>query len=170
MERELLRGAPSLLFIGMPSAGKTTVGRRAAKWLGLPFIDFDEVIVRRCGMTVSELFISKGERYFRRLESDIAIELSHRGGMVISPGGGIVENTANMEFLRPRAVVCCLERDISLIDTRGRPLLQKPGAALELFLRRRPLYEKYADFKVENNGSLEECVSRVVRMYLEAVS
>ncbi|MEA4920006.1 MAG: shikimate kinase [Clostridiaceae bacterium] len=168
MEGELLRGAPSLLFIGMPSVGKTTVGGLAAERLGLPFIDFDEVIVRRCGMTVSQIFELKGERYFRRLESDIAIELSSRGGLVLSPGGGIVESNANMEFLRARAVVCCLERDISLIDTRGRPLLKKPGAALELFRRRKPLYERYADFKIENNGSLEECVSKVVRMYLEA--
>lgn len=170
MEGELLSGVPSLLFIGMPSSGKTTVGGLAAERLGLPFIDFDEVIVRRSGMPVSEIFASRGERYFRRLESDIAIELSHRGGLVISPGGGIVESAVNMEFLRLRAVVCCLKRDIALIDTTGRPLLQKPGAVLELFHRRRPLYEKYADFTIENNGSLEDCVSKVVRIYLEAVS
>lgn len=169
MARLDLKKAPALLFIGMPSSGKTTVGGLTAGLLGLPFVDFDSVIENRCGMTVGEIFAQRGQPYFRRLERDIAIELSNLGGIVISPGGGIVESPVSMEFLRMRTVVCRLRRDTALIDTRGRPLLQKPGAVQELWHRREPLYQKYADFSIDNDNTPMDCARRVAAAYMEAL-
>jgi len=169
MEGLDLTSAPSLLFIGMPSAGKTTVGRLCAGLLGLPFVDFDEIIEARQGMSVRQIFAEKGERAFRALERQLADELSGLSGHVIAPGGGIVESGDNMALLCRNSVVCRLHRDISLIDPTGRPLLAQPGAAQRLLERREPLYRKYADFEVDNGGTPEECARAVIEKYMEAL-
>lgn len=165
MARKLLRPLPSLVFIGMPSAGKTTIGGLCAEMLGLPFVDFDTLIEKRTGKSPSEIFDTKGEKYFRQLEAELAIEFSHRGGLVISPGGGIVERAANMEHLRDGNIVIRLERDIALADRRDRPLLRKKGALEALLKRRGPLYAKYADLTLDNNGSPVECAERAAEVY-----
>ena len=116
MEGLDLTSAPSLLFIGMPSAGKTTVGRLCAGLLGLPFVDFDEVIEARQGISVRQIFAKKGEEAFRAMERQLAGELSGLSGHVIAPGGGIVESGENMALLCRNSVACRLRRDISLID------------------------------------------------------
>lgn len=167
MERQPLIGRPSLLFIGMPSSGKTTAGGLASRLLDMPFVDIDTEIERRCGMTVAEIFSRFGEEHFRRQELLMARELSGRGGTVISPGGGIVENPLCMELLSKNAIICRLRRDPALIDTTGRPLLSRPGAIEELLRRRGPLYDKYADFTVDNDSTPEECAHRAAAGYLE---
>ena len=97
----------------------------------------------------------------------MARELSGRGGMVISPGGGIVESRLCMELLSKNAVICRLRRNPALIDTTGRPLLSRPGAIEELLRRRGPLYDKYADFTVDNDSTPRECAQRAAAGYLE---
>lgn len=169
MAGRLLRENPSILFIGMPSAGKTTIGGLCAKMLGLTFVDFDSLIEQRLGMRVPEIFDGIGERYFRQLETELAVEFSHRGGLVISPGGGIVERAVNMEFLRKGNIVCRLNRDISLTVRGDRPLLRKAGALEAIFERRNPLYAKYADVTLDNNGLPEDCAKRAAEIYRDRV-
>lgn len=157
---------PCLVFIGMPSSGKTTVGGEAAELLGADFIDFDAEIERRSGMTPGEIFAQKGEEYFRKLETELAREISGLSGAVISPGGGIVLKHENMELLGKNGVICRLTRDLSLIETAGRPLLREAGAVERLARQREPLYRRYADFTVDNNGTVAECAKKAVDGYL----
>lgn len=157
----------NLLFIGMPSAGKTTVGALVADLLGLPFYDFDRVIEANTGRTVPEIFHEDGESAFRALEHETALALAEKRGVVLSPGGGIVENAGAMAALRAHAVTCRLLRDPALIDITGRPLLQRPGAVERLLARRGPLYDKYADFTVENNDAPGDCARRVIKRFEE---
>ncbi len=159
----------SLLFIGMPSVGKTTVGELTARLLGLPFYDFDRLIESRTGRSVSSIFHRDGEAAFRALESEVARELSGLRGAVLSPGGGIIENAENMALLKKSAVACRLRRDPALIDVTGRPLLQRPGAIEELLRRRGPLYDKYADFTIDNDATPEDCARRVAARYRELI-
>lgn len=160
-----MRKNPSIVFIGMPSAGKTTIGGLCAKMLELTFVDFDSLIEQRLGMGVPEIFDGMGERYFRQFETELAIEFSHRGGLVISPGGGIVERKINMEFLREGNMVCRLNRDISLAVRGDRPLLRKAGALEAIFERRNPIYAKYADVTLDNNGLPEDCAAMAAEIY-----
>ncbi len=129
--------------------GKTTIGREAARQMGRRFVDFDQEIERRAGMSVREIFRLKGEEHFRAMESELTKELSESSGMVLSPGGGWITQTSSVELLHsvgriiylrasPEAVAKRLKR----VETR--PLLagRDPVVALrELYAKRRALYE-----------------------------
>lgn len=82
------RGVPHAILIGLPGAGKSTVGRRVAKSLDREFLDFDDEIARREGKSVAEIFSESGERYFRTLEMELTRSLAARSGMILAPGGG----------------------------------------------------------------------------------
>jgi shikimate kinase len=129
--------------------GKTTIGREAARQMARRFVDFDQEIERRAGMSVREIFRLKGEEHFRAMESALTKELSESRGMVLSPGGGWITQTSSVELLHsvgriiylrasPEAVAKRLKR----VETR--PLLagRDPVVALrELYAKRRALYE-----------------------------
>jgi shikimate kinase len=147
------------VLVGLPGAGKTTVGRQAAARLGWPFVDLDEVIERREGRTVAELFAERGEAYFRERELAATGEL--RGAhvpSVVAPGGGWVTVPGAVALLRPPGRIIHLavspERALARLGRaarRTRPLLRRPDplAALEsLLAARRQAYEACADFVV----------------------
>lgn len=94
-----------LVLVGLPGAGKTTVGRDLAGRLGLPFIDFDEEITRREGAPITDIFASRGEPYFRALEAELTREVAGKPPMVVSPGGGWIVQPRLVEMLRPPALL-----------------------------------------------------------------
>lgn len=94
-----------IVLVGLPGAGKTTVGRAVAKALGRPFLDFDIEIGNREGMSVARLFAERGEPAFRALELELTRELAAAPPMVLSPGGGWVTNAGVIEMLRPPGIL-----------------------------------------------------------------
>jgi shikimate kinase len=90
-----------LVLVGLPGAGKSTIGRKLAQELGRPFLDFDAEIERRSGMTVARLFVEQGEPAFRAREVALTRELSAAPPMVLAPGGGWVTNPEVMSLVRP---------------------------------------------------------------------
>ena len=92
-----------LVLIGLPGAGKSTIGRAVANRLHRPFLDFDVEIERRTGLTIAQLFAQKGEPTFRQMEVELTYELAAAPPMVVAPGGGWVTNRGVMALLRPRA-------------------------------------------------------------------
>jgi shikimate kinase len=164
--------APHLILVGLPGVGKTTIGRRAAKALGRPFVDFDAEIERREGVPVREIFREWGEEYFRALEFALTRELSVTGGMVLSPGGGWITQPASVELLRSagriiylRASPEAVARRLRKVETR--PLLagRDPLVALrELYEKRRTLYEA-ADAVLETERlSRHQLIARLVEL------
>lgn len=129
---------PHLVLVGLPGAGKSTVGRLLAQRLGCPFVDFDEEIARRSGRTVAEIFTEHGEAAFRRLEADLTEELAAAPSMVMAPGGGWMAQAGNMERLagRARTVYLRVAPETALARLRGsttvRPLLAGPDASVVL--------------------------------------
>lgn len=140
-----------IVLIGFMAAGKSTVGRAVAARLGWRFIDLDEEIERRAGMTIAEMFRAHGERAFRAREADLTRELSSYDRVVLAPGGGWVTGENALTELSGRAWVVWLrigaEEAVRRARASGtvRPLLAGDdplGAAIRLLAAREPLYRQ----------------------------
>jgi shikimate kinase len=140
---------PHLILVGLPGAGKSVVGMRAAEMCGRTFLDFDAEIERREGMPVSGIFAELGEHYFRSRERALTEELREIGGMLLSPGGGWITVPDVVALLRPPARLVYLqvtpETALKRMGKRQdqRPLLHaNPLAELKrLYEARHLLYE-----------------------------
>lgn len=154
---EATTGPPHVVLVGLPGAGKSSIGRAVARRLRRPFLDFDIEIERREGMTVAELFAERGEPYFRSLEAVLTRELCGKAGMIVAPGGGWVTNPELVMMLRPPARLIYLRvhpetalRRLARSPNK-RPLLMRPDPLSELqrlLEARRPAYES-ADYYVD---------------------
>ena len=156
-----LRGQlTSIVLIGMPGCGKTTVGRTLAGKLGRTFVDLDEEIVRRAGTSIPEIFAREGEAGFRERESALVREFGERTGLVVSTGGGVVTRRENYIPLKQNGLLLHLRRDPAALPTDGRPLSQAT-APEELWRRRAPLYAAFADGEIDNNGTLAGTLEQI---------
>jgi|SRR5579883_1211671 shikimate kinase len=148
--------APNLFFIGPMGAGKTTIGRRVAAALGLPFFDLDHEIEARSGAAIPLIFELEGEAGFRRREAAVLAEFAARSGIVLATGGGAVLRAENRRHLRERGFVVYLETTVEqqlarLARDRTRPLLAAPDRherLRALAAEREPLYRALADLTV----------------------
>lgn len=164
---------PHLILVGLPGAGKSTVGRAVAERLSRTFLDFDVEIERREGKSVSQIFGEQGEGYFRKLERSLTEELQQRGGMVLSPGGGWVTQPDVVRLLRPPGKLVYLKvRPESALRRLGperasRPLLMRPDPVRELrqlLEARRQSYEA-ADFVVDTELlDLQRVIKKVAEL------
>jgi shikimate kinase len=156
----------------MPGSGKSTVGKTAAKRLGLPFVDSDSAIESRAGRSIASLFASDGEAAFRAMESDLLVELLDSSRGIVATGGGIVLSAANREVLLVRAQCVYLRASHALLwrrlqRDRRRPLLQvaDPKTRLRQMLdEREPLYVEAAHHVVATDHlPFHDIVAAVVR-------
>ena len=150
----------------MMGSGKTTVGQLLAGRLKRTLVDTDKLIEAREGMTVSEIFATQGEIYFRSVEAGVAQALSLRQDLVIACGGGLPLQEAAMAALKESGAVVWLDRDPGDIfdheDMTGRPLAQAGRAAfLEKAAQRREVYARWADVTVTDFTSPISTAARV---------
>lgn len=145
-----MRCFKNVALVGFMGTGKSTVGHTLASMLNLRFVDTDALIEQRAGKKIVEIFASEGEAQFREYEKQIVQELEAMEGCVISTGGGLVVNPANMESLKKHALVVCLWASPEAIFARvghqtHRPLLrgEKPLEKIkELLAQREPFYRQ----------------------------
>lgn len=170
------RDVRNLALIGFMGAGKSTVGRCVARQLGLNFVDTDDVIERRAGRKISEIFEERGEAAFRVLEREALASVLEREDQVIATGGGLVCQPGNLDLLKSRALVVCLWASADTIWERvrnqgHRPLLkvEDPRAEIARLLAARDPYYRQADVLV-NSGlrSLREVSAHVAHHYVMA--
>ena len=153
--------APNLFLVGPMGAGKTSVGRRLAAQLGLPFLDLDLAFEERTGVSIALTFEIEGEAGFRKRESALLAELVQRRGIVLSTGGGAVLDAGNRELLRSNGFVIWLDADVDtqlhrLHADRKRPLLSlgnRREQLTNLARVRNPLYAEIADLRVAASGA-----------------
>ena len=169
-EGEIRRGSAALRadilnlsLIGMPSSGKTTLGRALAEKLGRTFVDLDEEIVKAAGRSIPEIFQAEGEAGFRARESEQAARFGKESRLLISCGGGTVKDPKNIRALRQNGVILFIDRPLEALTVGGgRPLSSSPEALRAMETQRRPLYEKAADAIIPNDGTLDQAVSRAL--------
>lgn len=153
----------NISLVGMPSCGKTTLGRALAQKLGRTFVDLDEEIVRAAGCSIPEIFEARGEEGFRALEAAQAARFGKESRLLISCGGGAVKRAENVRALRQNGVILFIDRPLEALTVGGgRPLSSSPEALRAMEAQRRPLYEAAADAVVRNDGTVEQAVSRAL--------
>lgn len=160
--REIQRQTCSVMLIGMPGCGKTTVGRELARQLGRELVDTDALVEKQAGCTIPELFAREGEEAFRRLEHQVLTQVGKQSGLVVATGGGVVTRPENRDPMRQNSTVVFLRRGLERLPVEGRPVSQARGLE-ELYRVRLPLYEGAADLTVDNNGPVEDTVSEIRR-------
>jgi len=163
----------NIILVGLPGAGKTSVGRATARLLSRPFVDFDTEIEHREHASVGEIFDRKGEAYFRSLEADLTRELAGSNGTVIATGGGWVTNPDSVALLHNtgRMIYLRATPETALARISGgrvrRPLLEGSdpvGAIKALYEARRALYEA-ADLVLDTEVIEKSEVIQRVRTY-----
>ena len=158
---ELYRELSNVVLTGMPSSGKSSVGRLLAEKLGKNFIDLDDVIEERFGKKIPQIFSEEGEAGFREKETFCAKEIGKERGAVIACGGGTVLREENVRALKQNGCMVLLERDIRLLSTEGRPLSKDAETLKRMYEERLPFYRRCADFTFVNNQTPEDCAERI---------
>jgi shikimate kinase len=166
----------SIVLIGLMGAGKTTIGRRLAAQLGLPFYDADHEIEAAAGCTVSEIFERHGEPAFREGERKVISRLLEGPRHVLATGGGAFMNAQTRDLIRDKGLSVWLRADLDLLMERvsrrqNRPLLKTddPRATMERLMNERyPIYAE-ADVVVDSTGAphdhIVQDVIRAIKAY-----
>ena len=166
--KTVLRQKENIVLIGMPTAGKSTVGRIIAEKLGKSFFDSDELAAALEGKSIPGIFAEGGETAFRKIEHRAIALLSKQRGAVIATGGGAVLREENMAALRKNGRLYYLERPLEALSAdENHPLSQTAEQLAALFAARKPLYEKYCDTKITVTGGAEETAAAVLEDFLK---
>lgn len=112
-------GSRSIVLVGMMGAGKSSIGRKLAKSLGISFVDSDSQIQNECGMLISDYFAKYGEADFRRGESRIVAKLLERGPQVLATGGGAFCDAKTRALVARKGISIWLKADADTLMTRG---------------------------------------------------
>lgn len=153
----------NIVLIGMPGCGKTTIGRALSEALGRTLIDTDEMICRETGMDIPTIFAAEGEEGFRKREHSVLRQLGAKSNLLIATGGGCVTQESNYPVLHQNGTILWLTRPVSLLETAGRPLSLAKGTE-QLYKERKPMYAQFADHIIENTGSVQETVDRILEV------
>ena len=152
----LRRDILNIALIGMPSCGKTTLGKLLAKQLDRPFVDLDEEIVKTDSRSIPDIFAAEGEDAFRAKETAETRRFGMEKHQLISCGGGIVKRPENLRALHQNGVVLFIDRPVEQLTVGGgRPLSSSMEALHQMEAQRRPLYLAAADAVIPNTGTLD---------------
>ena len=161
----------NLILCGMMGAGKTTIGIKIAELTGRRWYDTDGLIVDKHGK-ISDIFEYYGEIYFRKLETEIVMELAQKDNLVISTGGGLVLKKENNALLQKKGKIVFLRATLNTLASRlkvdgERPLLQTSAENLRerlarLMKERTPIYERVADYIIDVDGKTPEEIAREI--------
>lgn len=165
--RRILNEKRNVFLIGMPSSGKSSVGKKLAELTGKEFADTDTMLTDRFGRTISDFISENGEKPFRDEESSVIGQAAEKRGYIIATGGGAVLREENVRAMKKNGIVVFLDRDPDLLTaTKDRPLSSTREALEKLYEERYPIYKKAADMTVPSDRSVGE-VAEDVRKELE---
>ena len=161
----LFKRKENIVLIGMPSSGKSTVGKILAEKLKREFFDSDLLVAETENMTIPDIFESKGEAYFRNAETEAIFTLSKNNSSVIATGGGAVLNKKNIELLKENGKVFFLDRPLEmLITTSDRPLSSNKSDLEKRYNERYDLYKASADIKIDASGTVEDVINQIMKV------
>ncbi len=169
--KSMLQSKTNIVLTGMPSSGKSTLGKHLASITGLEHIDTDKVITTRTGMSIPQIFEQYGEKHFRELETEVIKEFSLKTGLIISTGGGSILNPENILALRANGRIFFIDRPLSmLVSTKSRPLSSDADALKKRYEERYPIYRSTCDERLNGRLTVKEEASNVIRLLKEYVA
>lgn len=152
----------TIVFIGMPTCGKSTIARKLSEVLNKPYYDIDSIIEERTNMSIPDIFATYGEDYFRDLETQITLEIGSMSGVIISCGGGVIKRDCNKFALKLNGTIIFIDRPLDkLVADSYRPLSNDITKLSNLYNDRYPIYCNWADTILKNNGTIEECIHTI---------
>ena len=164
---KILKEKESIVLIGMPASGKTTVGRLLSEHLGRKFIDTDELIVSKAGISIPEIFEKYGEAHFRILEAEVIKEAAKTPSAVIATGGGAVLSPENVSALKGNGKLYFIDRPLdSLIPTEDRPTASDKEKIEARYKERYGIYTAAADVVITDVESAEAVMNAIRSYYL----
>lgn len=163
IEKVLSGQMKNIVLVGMPSSGKSTLAAALGEKLGRTVYEADALIEQEAGMDIPAIFAQYGEGHFRALETEILGRLGKLSGAVISTGGGCVTQEENYDLLHQNGTILWLQRGTEKLDKTGRPLSLKNDLN-EMYQKREPMYRRFADAAVDNNGSVEATLAQILEV------
>ena len=161
---KILKQKQNIVLIGMPSCGKSTIGRKLAKKLKKDFIDIDKEIEKEIGTSIQTYIETNGENAFRDLEEEVTKKVSKGNNQVISTGGGVIKRFQNIIRLKQNGIICFIDRPLELLKpTASRPLTNDFEKLKKTFEERYNIYMSSADIVVENKEEFVKCVDKIYR-------
>lgn len=165
---KIKRKKDNLVLIGMPASGKSTVGRIVASNLGRKFVDTDELITERIGMSIKDFFEINGEAEFRNIESEVIKGLAGETSLVIATGGGAVLKQENISALKHNGSIFFIDRPLDkLIPTEDRPLSNDRESIEKRYNERYSIYCSSCDVKICADCEAEAVSDKILENYLK---
>ena len=157
----------NIVLVGMPSCGKSAVGKNLAARMGRKFVDTDEEFVRRFGITPCDYIIKYGEKGFRDTESMVVAECAAESGNVIATGGGAILRDENVRALSRNGRIYFIDRSLSYLEpSDDRPLSSDKTSLEKLYSERYERYKGVSDVTVDGDGSISEVAESVYKEFV----
>ena len=153
----------NIVIVGMPGAGKSSIGKMVAELTGRRLIEADEEIIKKAGTDIPTIFKEQGEAGFRAIETEVLSEVGKLSGCVISTGGGCITREENYPLLHQNGHIVWIKRDINLLPTDGRPVSQA-NPLEKLYEQRKDKYKAFADDVVVNDKTVQDAAEEVIRL------
>ena len=166
MYNEIRASKENIVLIGMPASGKSTVGKIVAERLGRKFVDTDEIITERIGMSIKEYFEKHGEEEFRKVESEVISDLATETSLVIATGGGAILADDNVYNLKFNGRLFFIDRPLEcLIPTEDRPLSSDRESIIKRYNERYLIYRGSCDVHIKGDLSAEKIADMILENF-----
>lgn len=153
----------NIVLIGMPTCGKTTIGKKLAKELNKTFVDIDTLIEEEIEMPISEFLNKDNEKDFRDIEEKVVERIAKMNNLIISTGGGVIKRQVNIERLKKNGIVVFIDRDVNLLmPASDRPLSNNLDDLKKLYNERHEIYKIAADIVVKNNTKINDVITKII--------
>ena len=153
----------NIVLIGMPTCGKTTIGKKLAKELNKTFVDIDTLIEEEIQMPISKFLNKDNEKDFRDIEEKVVERIAKMNNLIISTGGGVIKRQVNIERLKKNGIVVFIDRDVNLLmPASDRPLSSNLNDLKKLYNERYEIYQSSADIVIKNNTKINDVITKII--------